>query len=341
MANERRWSCAVLQVDSMRFETVSVGRIDVESPGFDKFLFTFRRDTDALAESIAQVGVIAPVVLRHDGAALRIVCGYSRAMAMRRLSLGEMPACVFEADELSDVQAMLLSLHDNAWSRGFNPIEAGMALSKFRAAGYSEDEVVNRIAPVVGVTPSPVTVARYVSLLRLPEEAKIALCAEDIELPQAFLLAELGEQEASAAFQALFVRCKLNINEAKEVVQHLSDLVQQLGMTMAGLLQKPEATAVLGGSGMNKVQRGNALRRLVRSWRFPVLTEQERRASALCRALSNVPGLHVTHPPCFEDDHVKVSLQASSPQQLKGQLNALEAGLADGTFGKLFSVINE
>lgn len=325
----------------MRFESVPLAQVDLESAGFDKYLFTFRRDIDELADSIDQVGMITPVVLRRDEGGLRVVCGYSRTEAARWLGLTEMPARVFERDELADVEAMLLSLHDNAWSRGFSPVEAAVALSKFGTIGYSEDEVVNRIAPVVGVTPSPVTVARYVSLLRLPEETKAALCEGDIELPEAFLLAELGEEDARVAFEALFARCRLNINEAKEIVQHLSDLVQQSGLSLEALLQRPEATAIVEALGMNKVQKGKALRRLVRSWRFPTLADQERRASAVCRMLGSVPGVQVTSPPFFEDDHIKVSLQASSSQQLREQLKALDVGLADGTFEKLFSVINE
>jgi hypothetical protein len=143
-----------------------------------------------------------------------------------------------------------------------------------------------------------------------------------------------------AVFDALFVRCKLNINEAKEVVMNLADVAHRTGQAFNSILRGPETAAVVSDPRLNKVQKGAALRRIIRSWRYPTLAERERRAAEVARRLNSVPGIQVAYAPYFEDDHVRVSIQASDNQQLRGKLKALEAALADGTFDKLFAVIN-
>ena len=85
---------------------ISIGKLIVsknnvrKSPG----------DIDELANSIEQVGVLEPLIVRHVGRKIEVIAGTRRLAAARKIKLKSIPCIVKEMD---DDTAMIVSLAEN------------------------------------------------------------------------------------------------------------------------------------------------------------------------------------------------------------------------------------
>jgi len=106
-----------------------------------------------LAEDIAMRGLLHPLVVRPEGAGYGVVCGRMRLEAIRLLRR-ERPE-VFEkyfargvscvVKELSDREALELSLSENLRQNTLTPEEVGRGIARLHEMGLSEEEISSRI----------------------------------------------------------------------------------------------------------------------------------------------------------------------------------------------------
>jgi len=122
----------------MELIQVSLNNIDLSSGNYDRYLFCYERNSDVVKESIRKVGLINPVILKKRLDAdetYSAICGYQRIMACQKLGWERIEAKVI--DDVKEEKILLLVLHDNLSSRGFNEIEKAIVLKKFqKISGY-------------------------------------------------------------------------------------------------------------------------------------------------------------------------------------------------------------
>jgi ParB family chromosome partitioning protein len=123
---------------------------------------------DGLASSIAEVGVLEPILVRKRGqGGYEIVAGERRWRAAQRAGLKEVPVFV---RELSSDAAFEAALIENLQREDLNPIETARAFARL-AEHHSQEEIAKR----VGKDRS--TIANALRLLKLPD-AVLALVEE-------------------------------------------------------------------------------------------------------------------------------------------------------------------
>ena len=133
----------------MELIQVALGNIDLSSEIMTDICFVMDVDSGTVKDSIRKVGLINSVILKKSLQADKsysIVCGYQRIMACQKLGWANLEAKVI--DGLNDEEILLLVLHDNLSSIGFNEIEKGIVLKKFLDIGYSYDRLIAEIAPL-------------------------------------------------------------------------------------------------------------------------------------------------------------------------------------------------
>jgi len=114
-----------------------------------------------LAKSIAESGVIQPIVVRQVGAKYQIIAGERRWRAASLAGMSEIPAIVRQAD---DEQMLTYALIENIHREDLNPIERAQA---YRALQKMLDCTIEELARRVGQDRS--TVSNYLRLLELDE----------------------------------------------------------------------------------------------------------------------------------------------------------------------------
>lgn len=137
----------------------------------------------ALADSIREHGMLQPVLVRPlNSGGYQIVAGERRWRAARMLGLDEIPVNI---RELSDTEAMQISLIENLQRENLNPVEEALGYKELiENYGMTQDKV----AKTVGRSRS--AVANAVRLLSLPE--RVLKMVENGELSAGHAKALLG-----------------------------------------------------------------------------------------------------------------------------------------------------
>jgi len=114
----------------------------------------------ALAESIREVGVLQPVLVREVGDDFELIAGERRWRAARRVGLQTIPAIVRVADDASMLQQAIV---ENVQREQLNPLEEAAAYQQLiEDFSFTHDEVATRVGR------SRVTITNTLRLLQLP-----------------------------------------------------------------------------------------------------------------------------------------------------------------------------
>lgn len=323
----------------MELIQISLDNIDLSSGNYDRYLFSYGRDSSSLIGSLKQVGLINPVILKKNRDAegvYTIVCGYQRIKACQELGIKKVEAKVI--DGLNDEEIMLLALHDNLSSRGFNEIEKAIVLKKFLEMGYSCDRLISEITPLLGVPPNKNIIDKYIDILTLDTEIKKSVADDELEPEKAFLLITLDGVERDIVWRVLFRESSTNVNEAKETIRNLLDLKQIKQMGMVELLSSEEISLIISDNKSKKRQRGERICRLIKTMRYPVINKKENEFDNSCRELGLDNDVRINHSRYFEGDEIRITIKASNEEKLRVSIEKLFSNIKNGTFKKIFSI---
>ena len=171
------------------------------------------RELGELAASIREHGVVAPILVRRDGARYRIVAGERRWRAAQRAGLREIPALVREA---SDREAFELALVENLQRADLNAIEEAEAYEVLtRDHGLTQEAVAGR----VGKDRS--SVANALRLLKLPPEVRELVRQGRLEMGHARALLPLERADAIRRAASKVVREGLSVRAAEALMRRL------------------------------------------------------------------------------------------------------------------------
>ena len=164
---------------------------------------------DELAASIAQRGVIQPVIVRPlAGGRYQLVAGERRWRAAQKARLHEIPALVRDLDE---AEVMALALIENIQREDLNPVEEGRA---YQALADRQGLTQSEIAQLVDKSRSHV--ANLQRLLNLPEE--VLGMVEEGTLSMGHARALIGNEEAVEIARRAVAR-KLTVRQVEKLVQ--------------------------------------------------------------------------------------------------------------------------
>jgi ParB family chromosome partitioning protein len=166
---------------------IEIGRI---RPNPNQPRVQFSEDSiDELADSIAERGVLQPILLRPhgDGEGFEIIAGERRWRAAQRARLHTIPAIVREIDEATTAE---LALIENIQREDLNAIEEAEGYKQLiERHGHTQDNV----AKIVHKSRSHV--ANLLRLLDLPEFVRQSLLKGDISMGHARAVATAPDPE--------------------------------------------------------------------------------------------------------------------------------------------------
>ena len=180
-------------------------------------------DTEALAQladSISAHGVLQPILVREiGGERYQIIAGERRWRAAKMAGLSEIPAVVFDGD---DMKAAEVSLIENIQREDLNPVE--------EAAGYGAliekfDLTQDQVAKKVGKSRS--AVANMLRLLDLPDEALEMLRIGEITAGHARALLGLDDEEEIMPLANRIVTQNLSVRETENSVKRINALANR------------------------------------------------------------------------------------------------------------------
>ena len=196
---------------------------DIE-PRHDQPRKTFERESlEALADSIAAHGVLQPIIVRENEAfagTYEIIAGERRWRAAKMAGLSEIPAIVFDGDELRAAQVAMI---ENIQREDLNPVEEAMGYGALiERFGLTQDQVAKQ----VGKNRS--TVANMLRLLDLPKEVLEMLRIGELTTGHARALLALGTEQAMIDLANKTVERQLSVREVEAAVKRMNTVPDEV-----------------------------------------------------------------------------------------------------------------
>jgi len=301
------------------FQDVSLDRIDLEEDGF---AFAYPKNPDErLVSSVGAMGILTPLILQgREGAPCRIVAGNRRARAAREAGLESVPARIL-SEEVSDADLFLLNIRENAETRIVNDIERGLALHRLETVFRAGKKSLFEALDLLGLSPGRRVLTQYVSLARLTGELKRYVISHSLPLRVSSRLARLPAEDQKALGRILRVLV-FGANLLREILDLTDEIFLREGIPLRELLSRESFRTLLENPDLTSTQKRDRIRNILRSMRFPGLTEETERLGELLKRVGS-PGVPLRLPPFLEGDALQVSFSFKSIQELKGRLREL------------------
>ena len=163
-----------------------------------------------LAASIAESGILQPVVVRQTATGYQIVVGERRWRAAQQAGLTRIPALI---QDVSDEKALEMALVENIQRDELNCLEEAKAYQVLvNNFGLTQEEIASRLGR------SRTTVTNALRLLRLPRPIQQAILDGQLSMGHARTLIPLPQKEQLALARQI-IRRGLSVREAERRVQ--------------------------------------------------------------------------------------------------------------------------
>jgi len=130
-----------------------------------------------LAQSISEIGLLQPVVLRGDGGRYEIIAGHRRYLAHKKLELSKIKSII---KTMSDQEAILARATENLARVDLTPLEEA-AIYADLVNGHSM--TFEQIGQKMGKTPG--TIKRRMDLLKMPPQLQQAVHKGEVSMSAA------------------------------------------------------------------------------------------------------------------------------------------------------------
>lgn len=178
-------------------------------------LLSFRQSPEgleSLMESIRQVGLLQPIIVRRTDDGFEIVAGHRRYESCRRLRWRKIPSCIVE---LSDKDAFEVALTENIQRKSLNPVQEAEAFSRYvEEYGWGG---VTELARRIGK--SQEYVSQRILLLSLPEDVREKMISRQLSPSAARELIWVKDGAEQARLAEFIVKNKVPTRAVRYMVR--------------------------------------------------------------------------------------------------------------------------
>ena len=294
------------------------------------FLTSYGRPLGGLLQSIQAIGLQQPPVLeaKRDGT-YRILTGRRRLRALVFLGREQVSCRIAERGAaLADLH--LFHFFDNLGQRAFNLIEKSLLLKKL-GPFFREDELLKEILPLLDLPPQKVFLKRCqwitdISPIFWPSVLRERLFPEVIEtVQQAF-------PKYASLLLALFILVRWGFQKQKEFLKGLQEIVLRSQVPLETILPEMMEKTILADPGFTPQQKGEVLRKKMRTRLYPTLTGLEKDFHERVRRLGLDERTRLLPPPYFEGGRCDLTIFFSRTRELKESLERIGRILDKGGF---------
>ena len=167
-----------------------------------------------LTASIKEKGILQPIVVRQAGNGFQIIAGERRWRAAQRAGITRVPVIIKDA---SDREALELALIENLQREDLNPIEEASGYQHLiDEFGLTHEEVSSQIGK------DRSTITNQLRLLKLSEEAKLALVEGEITAGHARALLSLQSLSEASAVLSAIRKQKLSVRGTESLIRRMT-----------------------------------------------------------------------------------------------------------------------
>jgi ParB family transcriptional regulator, chromosome partitioning protein len=172
---------------------------------------------DELTTSIAQLGLLQPLLVRATSEGFELVAGERRLRAARRAGLQTVPTLIVETDERGSLERAIV---ENIHRRDLNPIEEASAYRQLLdETGMTQDELAQRLGR------SRAAVTNSLRLLELSDDVKRLLIDGRISAGHGRALLSLEGSPFQKRLAQRIAHEQLSVRETEDLVRRYGSMV--------------------------------------------------------------------------------------------------------------------
>ncbi len=169
----------------------------------------------SLASSIAEVGVIQPIVVREIDEGFELIAGERRWRAAKRAGLPSIPAIIRDSDDLSSLETAVV---ENLHRQDLNPLEEAAAYQQLiEDFSFTQEQVATRVGR------SRSAVANTIRLLQLPATVQRLVIEGQLSAGHARALLATPDRASQEALAKRVVDEELTVRQVEELLRDESD----------------------------------------------------------------------------------------------------------------------
>ena len=283
--------------------------------------FSMDPPPDALMQSINALGVTHPVLLAPADKGYQIVCGHRRVECVRLLGLHSVPAFVL-AESPAPAARLKRNLIENRAQRTYSDIEKGWIVHKLVQAQVPEAEIIQDYLHLIELERSK---KLFVDLQKCtafsPSLNSLLHC---LNLPlRVFSILFRWDKEDQDAAETLLDKLRSGVNKCRELLELTDETAVKESTSPQAILNRAEIQTPLNNADLPVNEKYEAIHRQLRLWRFPVLTDLQKRVYRAIDQMRLDNRIKLRTPENFESDRFKIELNFSTREELVTQVEQL------------------
>ncbi len=318
----------------MIVEDVPMDRVDF---GDETCRISEDLDPPQLENSLREIGQVNPAMLvdRSSGG-LRIVCGFRRLRALRRLGRSSALAQILPDLDLPLREALRLALWENASHRDLSPLEAARVLFTLKhTCGLSEESILAGYMPALRLAAHPGVLRRHLNLHSLHPRLRAHFSEGRLTLATVEHLAS-RTSTLQEAFASIMAGIRLTASLQRQILELVDELAALDDCSAEEVLRQPDVDSISTDDGLAPHEKGQRLYDLLYRRRFPRISAAEDRFMVAASAIGLPGDVQVKHDRYFETPSVRVEFQAASVERFRMLAGALEKAAQSPKLEKIF-----
>ena len=216
---EQLFSNTVIDFDNFEKDIVeenekNVVEIDIDDIRSNPYQPRKIFDTESLnelAKSIAEYGIVQPIIVKKSIKGYELVAGERRTKAAKIARLKKIPAII---KEFNDQEMMEIALIENIQREDLNPIDEATSISNIiKLRGYTQEEFATKFGK------SRTYVTNILGLLKLPDEVKKMVEKKSISASHARVLSKIEDDDKVINLAKKIITDNLSVHELEKISQ--------------------------------------------------------------------------------------------------------------------------
>ena len=231
--------------------------------------------------------------------------------------------CFILPESLPEQETSLIRLETlPTSSENFSGVYVSRVIKMLQESGYSKEEIAVQVLPRLGQKPSERLARQLLDLhemllrVELPESMLLLGCEDVLPLLK-------FSQSVLPDVVALFGRLEVSGKKWRNLLQLLDEVSRLRKISVSDVLYLPEILKILGRSSLQSPIRYRLLKQQLEIWRFPELSDLQRKFNQGRKSLKLAPRITLESDPYFENDDLTLTLKIRSVEELRGHLESL------------------
>ncbi|HSQ85168.1 MAG TPA: ParB/RepB/Spo0J family partition protein [Desulfobacterales bacterium] len=302
-----------------RHKIVNLSEIDF---GDDTFRISTNKQVDDLMLSVDHIGILHLPLLLKKGTSYRIICGFRRIEACRRLNWPKLEAMILDPDTMR-LKCIKYAITDNAFQRSLNLIEKSRCIEMLSDIFIDINRLSSELS-VLGLAEHPSMIEKLKGICHLPEPFQNSILSNTISLPMVLELVGMLEADANTLI-ILFNTLKLGLNTQREIVTLVKEIAIREDKSIPQVFEELHLNKILSNKNLDKNQKVHKIRIYLKQRRFPTIAIIEKSYDKNHQKLNLDKRFKLIKPTNFESPTYTLQFSFNNLTQLKSLKTAFDA----------------